>query len=1527
MDRSTKEIKMDKTSRKVNKIDKSNNFLNPGDKSRTLNYYHNYQTRNLLLSSSSASFHKLNRLQLLTAIITLFILNLHFITATYHGQPQQAPPTSLTIKNNQKYNTTYACEGSSLTINCDQPGSEINVIRSNFGRFSISICNAQGVLDWSVNCFSKNTVELIRRACNGQRQCLLQASTELFGNPCPATYKYLEVHYECTNKETASSLENNSNTNVNNNNKHHLPSLSSSPVDSLMNSNQINQALQARESKRNSAPSIIIPDNPLLKHHSTSKQSQPSIPLVPLFTTPSSISGLFNRQQQPSTSDTNEDLFFNNNNNNKNELSSTQTPDQQPNQQQSTTLYCASVFERGLNWNRTEVESYVTQPCPAGSTGIAQWFCSPPTNNPNDLANNANEPHWMPAQPIFAQCQSTWLTQINKRMTNGESALLLSEELSNMIAETNQLYGGDIRGITELLRLLLQPLELMIAQHHQQEQTKIIKEMLSSIETICSTLLEDVYRQSWYELSPTNRKTAASLLLSALQRNSILYSDSITDNHHDYVKLHNNLYMAIHILPTNKLLQNELQGEKQNDLILPLNVIETGHVTSQPPIDNQFNMLLQSQFNGNSISIPTDNLLRYATNGQVRILFMMFKKLDTILEPELLRESDEYSVNKFGQNVTQMLNSDILSISLNGGNPPMINNPSLYGSLLPLTLTLRHLSTANVSNARCVHWNNELRNWSDQGCYLLESNQTHSKCSCKHHLTNFALLMDIQEGAISSNNYATANDKSTKLNELYPNLNSGLDEKGGDSQFLLNQWRHYSRPGATLLVFIVIGSIVSIIFLAITLTSLCCLVVKRNLLATVFEQCKLDNIPLVQKNLTFNLLAKQLVFLILICSSNYVTDKKCNIYYALFLIGFYYLLLSTFSWLFFTCYELYCVVCSKCMEFNTVLAAHAHAAGTLQSTNNLNSLHCSPANSATSSNGTSSNGSTTTAKTTTTTTTTMLSNGQLATTTTTTLSENSNSTLNTISQESQRRHRRLIYKLVPILLPFGLIAFVYWISKVQLIGNQINICSFESRVHFAALILITALFTLAVNLLFVLCTWRKIRFRSNSTNDLLQPNLMLITNGQNPASLPDFTLMNSMKSDPLELNGLPRFSPFTKKERLALFSSLTGTLLIIINSTLMILYLTHQFTFVGYLLTLTNTLIGLHLFLCCCLSRSRIRCKYGELLGKFKRRLICHRQSNKSNFLDSQLFNASTLISPAVQLHSRNATLKQQQANSNIHLNNPLISSGQLSSSKYFLNTANANGNLDLTDTGSDYGCKRLQQQMQVASTLNPTTFNHLQQQSNGLIVNNNNIPTHSSNQHLYHLYTAKQQGYNPYDCHGMVEHLYESIDDSPIQVQINQQQAVAQLAALRNSRTLGYRTNAQQQLQYQLQQQQFRSSNSSTASNNNSSIATNGSLIDRPLIPSSLSASTNYLNMNANQMNNKRLALLPAIVKDTNNGKTTIICGENELRDMMQQPDIQQQTFNHQFNKQNLVTVLNGGNKIITSNITSVNNDQGINI
>ncbi|MPC19446.1 Latrophilin Cirl [Portunus trituberculatus] len=38
-------------------------------------------------------------------------------------------------------------------MDCD-PGHVINLIRANYGRFSITICNEHGNTEWSVNCMS-----------------------------------------------------------------------------------------------------------------------------------------------------------------------------------------------------------------------------------------------------------------------------------------------------------------------------------------------------------------------------------------------------------------------------------------------------------------------------------------------------------------------------------------------------------------------------------------------------------------------------------------------------------------------------------------------------------------------------------------------------------------------------------------------------------------------------------------------------------------------------------------------------------------------------------------------------------------------------------------------------------------------------------------------------------------------------------------------------------------------------------------------------------------------------------------------------------------------------------------------------------------------------------------------------------------------------------------------------------------------------------------------------------------------------
>ena len=38
---------------------------------------------------------------------------------------------------------------------------------------------------------------MIMHRCNQQTNCSILASTNVFGDPCPGTLKYLEAHYQC----------------------------------------------------------------------------------------------------------------------------------------------------------------------------------------------------------------------------------------------------------------------------------------------------------------------------------------------------------------------------------------------------------------------------------------------------------------------------------------------------------------------------------------------------------------------------------------------------------------------------------------------------------------------------------------------------------------------------------------------------------------------------------------------------------------------------------------------------------------------------------------------------------------------------------------------------------------------------------------------------------------------------------------------------------------------------------------------------------------------------------------------------------------------------------------------------------------------------------------------------------------------------------------------------------------------------------------------------------------------------------
>lgn len=56
--------------------------------------------------------------------------------------------------------SAYVCEDGDLELSCTE-GKHIDVLRANFGRFSITLCNPSGFLDWSVNCASGNSLPVL----------------------------------------------------------------------------------------------------------------------------------------------------------------------------------------------------------------------------------------------------------------------------------------------------------------------------------------------------------------------------------------------------------------------------------------------------------------------------------------------------------------------------------------------------------------------------------------------------------------------------------------------------------------------------------------------------------------------------------------------------------------------------------------------------------------------------------------------------------------------------------------------------------------------------------------------------------------------------------------------------------------------------------------------------------------------------------------------------------------------------------------------------------------------------------------------------------------------------------------------------------------------------------------------------------------------------------------------------------------------------------------------------------------------
>ena len=105
--------------------------------------------------------------------------------------------------------TKYSCDSTNLNLSCT-PFNKITIIRANYGRFSISVCNEEAINTMRTDCGNPiKTTEIISNLCEDKVECEIEVEEDMFATvDCPDTSKYLEVQYQCKQMDSGTRLPN-----------------------------------------------------------------------------------------------------------------------------------------------------------------------------------------------------------------------------------------------------------------------------------------------------------------------------------------------------------------------------------------------------------------------------------------------------------------------------------------------------------------------------------------------------------------------------------------------------------------------------------------------------------------------------------------------------------------------------------------------------------------------------------------------------------------------------------------------------------------------------------------------------------------------------------------------------------------------------------------------------------------------------------------------------------------------------------------------------------------------------------------------------------------------------------------------------------------------------------------------------------------------------------------------------------------------------------------------------------------------
>ncbi|CAL1297640.1 unnamed protein product [Larinioides sclopetarius] len=395
--------------------------------------------------------------------------------------------------------TTYSCEGTELHVGCEE-GKVIRLIRANYGRFSISMCNDIGNTDWSVDCISYRSFLLMQDKCHQKPSCGIGVSSSIFGDPCPGTLKYLEVQYQCVSPSFFTSTTRKSTILTNSSSPKDLDSVPDTTLGTVLETSGDPDATVPATSP-SSSNTTSSSSTSTSTTTTTQKYSQESVSLV------TSTSHAFT---EPSTTE-------------------------RPTVASIPPNHCPPITMNDIHWNWTRAGTQAIHRCPGGATGLARWQC-------------ADDPvRWLTPRPDLRECRSGWVINLKKRIESGESINNVATELS-LMTYIKPLYADDLKDIAEVIQ---QTISRGITEMHDKltdvwHRYHVLRELLQSlVETISNLLKQGT--TAWNDLTSTDRRRVTSSLLDGLEESAMLlaHSSGIEDS---FTLAEANILLSVQVL-------------------------------------------------------------------------------------------------------------------------------------------------------------------------------------------------------------------------------------------------------------------------------------------------------------------------------------------------------------------------------------------------------------------------------------------------------------------------------------------------------------------------------------------------------------------------------------------------------------------------------------------------------------------------------------------------------------------------------------------------------------------------------------------------------------------------------------------------------------------------------------------------------------------------------------------------------------------------------------------------------------------